>query len=154
MRNTSCSLIEFPNSESLTSRQREILELLVQGCQNKEIATTLSISLNTVATHMVNIFEKLQVGNRAHAVAVYVQSLRRFGTPAANLETSRLQSLSFRQREVLEMLRTGQRNKDINEALGVSVLTVNTHVRRICQRLQVRSRSEAVAVYTQSLLDS
>jgi DNA-binding NarL/FixJ family response regulator len=55
---------------------------------------------------------------------------------------------------VLEMLRNGRRSKDINEVLGVSVLTVNTHVRRICQRLQVRSRSEAVAVYTQSLFDS
>lgn len=151
MRNINCALPEFPKSESLTSRQREVLELLVHGCQNKEIAATLRISLFTVATHMVNIFEKLQVGNRAHAVAVYVQSIRCSGVPAAQLETSRLRHLSSRQREVLEMLRTGQRNKDINEALGVSVLTVNTHVRRICQRLRVRSRSEAVAVYTQSL---
>lgn len=151
MRYTSCSLSEFPGAESLSSRQREVLELLTHGCQNKEIAATLRISLATVATHMVNIFEKLQVSNRAHAVAVYVQSIRHSGIPAANLETSRLRNLSSRQREVLEMLRTGQRHKDINEALGVSILTVNTHVRRICQRLQVRSRSEAVAVYTQSL---
>ena len=41
----------------------EVLKLLVHGCQNKEIAATLRISLFTVATHMVNIFEKLQVGN-------------------------------------------------------------------------------------------
>lgn len=130
------------------------MELLANGCQNKEIATTLRISLSTVATHMVSIFEKLQVGNRAHAVAVYVQSMRRSGIPDASLATSRLGSLSSRQREVLEMLRNGRRSKDINEALGVSILTVNTHVRRICQRLRVRSRAEAVAVYTQSLFGS
>ena len=154
MRYTSCSLSEFPGSERLSSRQREVMELLAHGCQNKEIATTLRISLSTVATHMGSIFEKLQVSNRAHAVAIYVQSVRRSGIPAANLETSRLGNLSSRQREVLEMLRTGRRNKDINEVLGVSVLTVNTHVRRICQRLRVRSRAEAVAVYTQSLFAS
>jgi DNA-binding NarL/FixJ family response regulator len=130
------------------------MELLAHGCRNKEIAATLRISLPTVATHMVNIFEKLQVGNRAHAVAVYVHSIRRSGIPASRLAKSRSSSLSSRQREVLEMLRNGQRSKDINAALGVSVLTVNTHVRRICQRLQVRSRAEAVAVYTQSLFSS
>lgn len=147
-------MLEFPGAESLSSRQREVLELLTHGCQNKEIAATLRISLPTVATHMVGIFEKLQVGNRAHAVAVYVHSIHRSGIPALRLATSRLSSLSSRQREVLEMLRNGQSNKDINAALGVSVLTVNTHVRRIYQRLRVRSRAEAVAVYAQSLLGS
>ena len=92
------------------------MELLVHGCQNKEIAATLRISLFTVATHMVNIFEKLPGGGTDAPTrwAVYVQSIR-CSKPSADLGNLATAAPFFRQREVLEMLRTGQRNKDINE---------------------------------------
>jgi DNA-binding NarL/FixJ family response regulator len=55
--------------DSLTEREREVLKLLGQGLSNKEIADALVISENTVKRHLKAIFAKLDVSNRASAVA-------------------------------------------------------------------------------------
>jgi two-component system, NarL family, response regulator YdfI len=54
---------------SLTPREREILGLLGEGLVNKEIGVQLGISEHTVKTHLAAIYEKLEVSNRAEAVA-------------------------------------------------------------------------------------
>jgi DNA-binding NarL/FixJ family response regulator len=54
----------------LTRREREVLQLLASGQTNREIATALVISENTVGFHVKNILRKLHVENRAQA-AVY-----------------------------------------------------------------------------------
>jgi DNA-binding NarL/FixJ family response regulator len=56
-------------------------------------------------------------------------------------------NLSPREREVLELLARGYLYKEIAEALHISVPTVNTHIRRIYEKLHVRSRSQAVAKF-------
>lgn len=53
----------------LTPREREVLQLLTQGRTNKEIATTLFVSENTVKNHLKNILAKLHLQNRVQAVA-------------------------------------------------------------------------------------
>ena len=55
---------------SLSSRELEVLELLVEGQSNPEIAATLYLSLNTVKTHVTNILTKLGAKHRLQA-AVY-----------------------------------------------------------------------------------
>lgn len=52
----------------LTSREREVLQLMAQGAGNKAIAEKLVISGKTVSNHISNIFSKLQVADRAQAV--------------------------------------------------------------------------------------
>lgn len=52
----------------LTSREREVLELMSHGASNKDIAEKLFISGKTVSNHITNIFSKLQVVDRAQAV--------------------------------------------------------------------------------------
>src|SRR3712207_1477979 len=52
----------------LTSREREILELLAAGRSNPQIATTLYLSPKTVRNNVSNIFTKLQVADRAEAI--------------------------------------------------------------------------------------
>jgi DNA-binding CsgD family transcriptional regulator len=52
---------------TLTTRQREILDLIVQGRSNKEIARTLGISPFTVKEHVRGVFRKLGVKCRAAA---------------------------------------------------------------------------------------
>ena len=54
---------------SLTARERSILELVAQGQSNKGIGRTLSISPETVKTHLENVYGKLAVDRRAHAIA-------------------------------------------------------------------------------------
>jgi ATP/maltotriose-dependent transcriptional regulator MalT len=54
--------------EPLTSREREVLRLLADGCSNPEIAAHLVVSVGTVKSHTAQIFGKLAVHNRTHAV--------------------------------------------------------------------------------------
>lgn len=54
-------------------------------------------------------------------------------------------ALSARENEVLQLLAQGYLYKEIADALNVAVPTVNTYIRRIYEKLHVRSRSEAVA---------
>ncbi len=57
------------------------------------------------------------------------------------------EGLSPRETELLTLLAKGFAYKEISDKLGISVSTVNTHVHRIYQKLHVRSRGEAVAIY-------
>jgi DNA-binding CsgD family transcriptional regulator len=54
---------------ALTGRQREVLDLIVQGRSNKEIACTLKIAEGTVKIHVAALFSKLGI-NRRSAAAV------------------------------------------------------------------------------------
>ncbi len=56
--------------------------------------------------------------------------------------------LSPREREVLELLARGYLYKEIADSLHISTPTVNTYIRRMYEKLHVRSRSQAVARYT------
>lgn len=52
----------------LTEREREVLDLISRGANNQRISETLHISLKTVSNHISNIFNKLQVADRAQAI--------------------------------------------------------------------------------------
>jgi two-component system, NarL family, response regulator LiaR len=52
----------------ISQREFEVLQLMATGKSNQEIADQLFVSLNTVKTHLKNLFEKLEVGRRTQAV--------------------------------------------------------------------------------------
>jgi len=58
---------------TLTSREREILALLVDGHGTRDIAQLLSISTSTVRNHIQHILQKLQVHTRLEAVAIAIK---------------------------------------------------------------------------------
>jgi NarL family two-component system response regulator LiaR len=72
---------------SLTSREIEVLGLLVSGASNAEISKRLVISLSTAKFHVRSIFEKLRVSNRAEAVATAMQHRLVDGPQPANPES-------------------------------------------------------------------
>ncbi len=78
-----------------------------------------------------------------------VQSFRRTesGTDGTN-------DLSPREREVIELLARGYLYKEIAEKLAISVPTVNTYIRRIYEKLHVRSRAQAVAIFAHLPMDN
>ncbi len=66
-------LAERMASSDLTSREMEVLELIVRGQSNKEIAATLKISEATVKSHINNILSKLGVTDRTQAATTALQ---------------------------------------------------------------------------------
>jgi len=60
--------------EVLTSRQREILQLIAEGYTTKEIAKRLNISINTVEAHRTQIMEQLDIHNIAGLVRYAIRT--------------------------------------------------------------------------------
>jgi LuxR family maltose regulon positive regulatory protein len=56
--------------EPLSERELEVLQLIAEGLTNREIASRLFLSLNTVKAHTRNIYGKLDTHNRTQAVAI------------------------------------------------------------------------------------
>ncbi|MCH7643722.1 MAG: response regulator transcription factor [Myxococcales bacterium] len=56
----------------LTPRERELLAALSEGDSNAQLASRFEISIQTVKFHLKNVYEKLGIGNRAQAVALYI----------------------------------------------------------------------------------
>ena len=55
-------------SKNLSKREKDVVELLLQGKSNKQIALALGITENTVEFHLKNIYTKLQVSSRSGAI--------------------------------------------------------------------------------------
>lgn len=62
-----------PEIQSLTRREEEILSLLAEGYTSKEIGDKLTISYDTVCSHLRHIYDKLHVRSRTQAVLKYLK---------------------------------------------------------------------------------
>jgi len=49
---------------NLTEREEQIIQLVCEGCPNREIARRLQISISTVKTHLHNVYEKTGIRSR------------------------------------------------------------------------------------------
>jgi len=64
-------LTAFCNKYEISQREKEILELIIAGKNNKEISNHLSISYSTVKNHIYNLFQKLKIGSRFEILTLY-----------------------------------------------------------------------------------
>ncbi|MCL5098501.1 MAG: response regulator transcription factor [Candidatus Omnitrophica bacterium] len=99
----------------------------------------------TPSAEILEALEEVQRGGSpmsSHIARMVVQSFQR---PAAG-STAESQ-LSSREHEVLELLAKGFYNKEIADQLSIGIGSVNTYIRRIYKKLQVRCRTEAVAKF-------
>ena len=62
--------------DPLTVREQEVLQLILSGKSNREIAGALFISESTVKTHARNIFSKYDVGSRAELISTLLKNQR------------------------------------------------------------------------------
>src|SRR6202165_1140698 len=69
-------VVKIPESirDRLTSREREIVQLLAEGKSSKEIASSLNVSVKTVETHRANIMRKLDMHNVSELVRYAVRN--------------------------------------------------------------------------------
>ncbi len=99
----------------------------------------------TPRQELLNALEEVHRGGSpmtSNIARMVVQSFRQHSANSAAGE-----GLSPREQEVLDLLARGYLYKEIAERLNISVPTVNTYVRRMYEKLHVRSRAQAVAKY-------
>ena len=101
----------------------------------------------TPAKELIEAIREVQRGGSpmtTHIARLVVQS---FQQPVAVAAASGGGELSEREQQVLDLLAQGLIYKEIGEKLGISYETVHTYIRRIYEKLQVRTRTEAVAKF-------
>lgn len=59
--------------ENFTQKEQEIFTLMAEGLSNDEIAKRLYISIHTVKTHLLNIYEKTGIHNRIQLIILAVK---------------------------------------------------------------------------------
>jgi DNA-binding NarL/FixJ family response regulator len=123
-------------SVGLSTRETEIVQLISEGCSNRQIARRLSIAESTVKSHLSSALGKLGVRSRGEAVSVVFKG---------GLSGGRWTELTARQTEVLRLVAAGYSNQRIAESLGISPRTVKAHLENVLLRLGVHSRFAAVA---------
>ena len=64
--------------ESLSVRERQVLQMLTEGADNKTIAASLEISVNTIEKHLHHIYKKLGVSSRVEASTWWVENITDF----------------------------------------------------------------------------
>lgn len=63
----------YPTFQDLTTREREVLALMVKGMGNNEIASALTITLSTTKSHVGSILSKLNVATRLEAIVLVLE---------------------------------------------------------------------------------
>ncbi|MBK8506699.1 MAG: response regulator transcription factor [Saprospiraceae bacterium] len=57
----------------LTDREQHVMDLIIEGKSNIEVADKLQVSVNTIKTHLRHVFRKLKVENRTQASVRYLR---------------------------------------------------------------------------------
>ena len=65
---------DIVGSAGLTDREIQILQLIVRGCSNSEIAEQLFVTIGTIKTHIRHILNKLCVDDRTHAAVLALRA--------------------------------------------------------------------------------
>ena len=129
----------------LTPRELEVMALLRQGLNYREIAERLSLTVSTIRWRLHRIFRKLLARNRVEALA---RTTGLPSTPPASSSLSCMGPMPERLRKVevdiLALVDVGLTNHEIANHLLLTKGTVKWHMSEILGKLQVRNRVEAL----------
>jgi RNA polymerase sigma factor (sigma-70 family) len=137
--------------------------------QLKKIAPEIQVMMLTVYEDTENIFDALAAGASGYMLKrtagkellEAIEEVKRGGSPMTThiarkvvqsfqrsaVAEAQTESLSEREQQVLDLLSHGLMYKEIADKLSISYETVHTYIRRIYEKLQVRTRTEAVAKF-------
>ena len=134
----------------------------------KAMRPALQVIMLTVYIDSEQIFQSLQAGASGYLIKQTPPSqilealvdVQAGGAPMSNMiarkvvqhfqqkpSTNETANLTKREHEILSLVAKGRAYKEIGDVLGISALTVKTHVRNIYEKLHVRSQGEAVAKF-------
>lgn len=99
----------------------------------------------TRRTQLLAAIKQIAQGGSPMSCSIARKVVQSFSRP--EIRQSGLEELSPRENSVLELLAKGYLYKEIAEQLGLSVLTIDTYVRRVYDKLHVNSRSQAIAKF-------
>jgi FixJ family two-component response regulator len=125
---------------SLTLRERQVMDLVVTGKLNKQVAGELGISEVTVKAHRGKMMRKMMAVSLADLVNMAVR-LRPPPVPDVSCGDvrDRYVSLSRREQEVMTLVVSGRLNKEIGGQLGISEITVQAHRGRVMRKMMAAS---------------
>ena len=99
----------------------------------------------TTGAELLEAIRDVQKGGSPMTTHIARKVVQSFQKPAASSEPT--EELTPREKDVLDCLAQGFLYKEIADKLGIAYETVHTHIRRIYEKLQVRTRTEAVAKF-------
>jgi DNA-binding NarL/FixJ family response regulator len=100
----------------------------------------------TPRAELLEAIREVQRGGSPMSTHIARKVVQSFAKPtAAPISGEATEELSAREKEVLELLSQGFMYKEISDKLGIGFETVRTYIRRIYEKLHVRTRTEAVA---------
>jgi len=141
-------------AKSLTAREAQVLQFIVEGLTNKQIAQEIHVSVKTVEKHRQEIMNKLNIHHTAgltcyaltNGIAfprtVSASMARRVPSSRGNCsspieEAGQNRSITARETQILRMIAEGFLNKQIAAELRLSVKTVANHRQEVMKRLNI-----------------
>jgi DNA-binding NarL/FixJ family response regulator len=115
--------------------------------ESLEAGATGYLVKNSAPEKILEAIQEVHQGGSPVSSHIARLLVRSFHKPATTLRVAT--SVTARESEILTLLAKGYRSKEVADELRISVPTVNTHVRNVYEKLQVRSRAEAVARFLQ-----
>jgi DNA-binding NarL/FixJ family response regulator len=133
-------MINFDQAE-VSPRKQQVLNLLVQGCSNKEIGGQLHISLRTVKQHLCMLFSRAGIRKGRKRV-----KLARYAHEDESAVMTPCPDLSPRENQISILVWEGLTNREIGRIVGSSEQVVKNHLRSVFDKLGVWTRLE-LAMY-------
>jgi len=128
----------------LGPREQQIVELLLQGCDNAEIATQLNMARRTVKAHFNRLFLRFGITGGIKRVKLdptvseaIMSASGRYGS----------RTPSEREHRVIELVAEGLKNKEVAEAIGTTEHVVKNYLRVIYDKLGLWNRVELALWY-------
>ena len=129
---------------TVTPRAQQVLDLLAQGCSNKEIGGELNISSHTVKHHLHLLFRRAGILNGRKRV-----KLARYAHEGGSSVMTSCDGLSPKESQISILVWEGLTNRDIGKMVGTSEQMVKNHLHSAFDKLGVWSRLE-LAMYMAS----
>ena len=132
------------------SRDIKVVALILEEAEG-EVIPVAEAGVHGYVTHDASAKELVQTihASRAGELRCSPRTARHLLRRVSHLATRRhpLSALTTREVEVLAFVERGMSNRNISRSLGIEVATVKNHVHNILEKLQVRRRGEAAALY-------